>query len=217
MTELMAVYSAQMSYYRTAVQSEAGVEAVDPVMSSALVEFAALAASIPYIGPLQYPLPKTLVESGVALSVGKVLKARGLSTEVIGRVIIGAFRESQRGISADQHLKDGAMQFTERYYEIQESMAAVSHQRRHEGDWVYDFITGSDTRFDWGLDFTECGILKLFRAHGMTELVPYICVLDFLISELQGTGLQRCGTLAAGADRCDFRYKQGRPVVVPAV
>lgn len=216
--DLIAVYSEQLPWYRAAVSAVAGTKWVEPVLAVSLAEFVALAPSIPYIGPLQYPLPKTLAESGVALSFGKALRTRGMATAEIGRVILAAFRESQRDIPARQQREQGEMQFSGRFHQIQESMAQASHRSCRPGDWVYDFIeAGCDDSFDWGLDFTECGILKLYQAQGMPELVPYLCMLDFLVSDLQGTGLKRHGTLAAGADRCDFRYKKDRPVRIPAV
>lgn len=216
-SELIGVFAEQMPHYRAALGAVFGGGAVDPVTEAALVAFTNMAPTIPYIGPLQYPLPKTLAESCVALGFGKVLQSQGSGTPAIGQVIVEAFRESQRGISREQHLRDGERQFTDASYRVQASMAEASHRRHHSGDWVFDFISGNGDGFDWGLDFTECGILKFFRRHGMTELMPYICVLDFVISDLQGTGLQRSGTLADGASRCDFRYRKGRPVQVPVL
>jgi hypothetical protein len=41
------------------------------------------------------------------------------------------------------------------------------------------------------------------------ELSPYLCPVDILYSEALGWGLTRTMTLAEGAEKCDFRFKQG--------
>jgi len=64
LNELIGVYAEQMPYYRAALKAAVDGDTVDPVIGTARVEFINLAPAISYVGPLQYPLPKTLAESG---------------------------------------------------------------------------------------------------------------------------------------------------------
>ena len=90
--------------------------------------------------------------------------------------------------------------------------ASKSQERAHPADWVFSFVEGDGEEFDWGIDFTECRIVKFFRAQGAGELAPYLCLGDFPISDAFGTGLIRNTTIAEGGDRCDFRFKRGREI-----
>ena len=73
-------------------------------------------------------------------------------------------------------------------------------------------MDGDGRNFDYGVDYTECAICKFYHAEDADELVPYVCLLDYPVSKALGTGMARTTTLADGAERCDFRFKPGRPV-----
>jgi hypothetical protein len=79
---------------------------------------------------------------------------------------------------------------------------------------VCTFVEGDGEAFDYGLDVTECGICKFYRAHGAGGLAPYMCLSDYVVSRAFGRGLVRYKTIAEGAEVCDFRYKQGRETFV---
>ena len=42
--------------------------------------------------------------------------------------------------------------------------------------------------------------MKFYAAQGMVDLVPYQCVQDFIVSDLQGTGLTRQGNTGRRGD-----------------
>jgi hypothetical protein len=90
--------------------------------------------------------------------------------------------------------------------------ALRSQERAYPEDWVFDFVEGDGKEFDWGIDYTECGIVKFFRAQGAEELAPYMCLADYPMSEAFDTGLVRNTTIAGGSERCDFRFKRGREI-----
>jgi hypothetical protein len=77
---------------------------------------------------------------------------------------------------------------------------------------VLTFVEGDGKSFDFGVDYTECGIVKYYRAQNADELAPYLCLGDFPLSQVLGTGLVRTTTLARGGPWCDFRFKNGRPI-----
>jgi hypothetical protein len=56
-----------------------------------------------------------------------------------------------------------------------------------------------------------CALLKYFTAHAAPEVVPILCRLDELTARyMRGVKLERTGTIAMGARRCDFRYVSTR-------
>jgi ubiquinone biosynthesis protein len=57
-------------------------------------------------------------------------------------------------------------------------------------------------------DCTKCPVAEFFDAHNNSELcVQTWCRLDFPLAEKWGGQLQRSGTIASGAARCDFRWR----------
>ena len=56
-----------------------------------------------------------------------------------------------------------------------ERAARRSQARRYPGDWVFERIDGDGETFDFGIDYTECGIVKYLHAQGADELCPYGC------------------------------------------
>ena len=105
----------------------------------------------------------------------------------------------------------GGFSFTRFAIEGMKRAAAESQRRLYPGDWVYTVMEGDGKDFDYGMDFTECAICKLYHAHGADELTPYVCSIDHITSEAFGQGIRRTMTLAEGAAKCDFRYKKGGP------
>ncbi len=57
-------------------------------------------------------------------------------------------------------------------------------------------------------DCTKCPVAEFFGHHKASDLcVQTWCRLDFPLAEKWGGQLQRTGTIASGAARCDFRWK----------
>jgi hypothetical protein len=182
-------------------------------ISAARSHFEDLIAEIPYVGPLSYPLPSTLAESAVSLSFYKIMKETGLSVKEAGEVIVNAFREGLKNSPPEELQRQGAGMFSEEFYRIQAYAAGESQKKRFPGDWIFSFLRGKPGEgFDWGWDFTECAILKFYKSQGAMELLPFLCVQDLIISELQATGLERTSTLCDGPV-CNFRYRRGRAVI----
>lgn len=82
-----------------------------------------------------------------------------------------------------------------------------SHQRKYKNDWVVDILPGNDT-YSLGYNYYECGICKLYQDEGCPELAQYLCRMDFVLADIMDMKLVRTGTLAEGAEYCDFRYSK---------
>lgn len=59
----------------------------------------------------------------------------------------------------------------------------------------------------FGLDVERCVMSDLMRAHDESALCEAVlCAQDLLMADRRGDSLVRTTTLAAGGDRCDFRF-----------
>ncbi|MHB8752656.1 MAG: AarF/UbiB family protein, partial [Aggregatilineales bacterium] len=59
-----------------------------------------------------------------------------------------------------------------------------------------------------GFDCLRCPVAEYFASHNLSELcVQTFCKLDFPLAEQWGATLERTGTIASGAPRCDFRWR----------
>jgi hypothetical protein len=62
--------------------------------------------------------------------------------------------------------------------------------------------------FGYGVDILECGICKLFQKHDAHKYASILCEVDKVTTSLAGLEMIRTGTIAYGAEKCDFRYKR---------
>lgn len=56
------------------------------------------------------------------------------------------------------------------------------------------------------IDITECAMLKLAEDNNVRNLLPGICRMDYLFSNLMGNGFERTKTLGDGDNCCNCRY-----------
>lgn len=68
----------------------------------------------------------------------------------------------------------------------------------------------------FGMNITQCAICRLAGKHDMSSMVPYICSIDGMLSEMLGWGLKRTQTIAGGAKHCDFVFRKGAPTELEA-
>ena len=59
----------------------------------------------------------------------------------------------------------------------------------------------------YGIDILECGICKLYNKHNYNKFASILCEIDHITTSLAGLEMVRMGTIANGAQKCDFRYK----------
>ncbi len=85
--------------------------------------------------------------------------------------------------------------------------ATDSFRRFPFGPPGYDMVDVPAEAGVVAFDVRRCPVAEYFRAQGLAELcVEAWCDLDIALAEKWGARLERTGTLAGGADRCDFRW-----------
>lgn len=184
-------------------------ESAQVLLAATWGEYQALLPELPYIGGEENFNTENLEMAAYCLAMYRALQARGQRLEQVGRILYetaeAIFSYPKWALEAMGRLKYGKS-----YEKTLRVQAAQSQQGQYSGDWVFSFVEGDGREFDYGLDFAECGICKLYRAQGCDELTPYLCLSDEVSSRMFNRGLVRYKTLAEGAEVCDFRYKRGR-------
>jgi hypothetical protein len=205
--------SKAVKHMRKAAAAIHGDEFADEIVSETILEFEALVPEIPYIGGKKNRLSsEALIPSIACVALYRVLKKRGKTVEDAGEIIDGIIQSQFDSMPGWLIYLVGRYRSSKLYIRKMEKQAAISQERRYPGDWVFSIVDGDGKEFDYGIDFTECGVCKFFSTHDAEELIPYMCAVDFPVSKALNTGLVRTTTLAEGADKCNFRFKREREV-----
>lgn len=183
-----------------------GERLTDLLAMEARQEFEALIPQLPYIGGGRNPHTPLIVGAAMFLALYRPLKARGRPVEEIGALASEAVETVYGLFPRFLFPLYGRRTFSRHARRRARKRALESQERRYPGDWVYTVVEGDGSTFDWGLDYVECGICKLYHAQRADEFTPYLCRLDFIASAWFEWGLGRTMTLAAGDEKCDFRF-----------
>jgi hypothetical protein len=186
------LYKGLAALARDSFASLVGASEMEAFEADAAREFEALIDDIPYAERPGHAMALPALASGVLLAFYKAARARGYSAHEFGRALHEApFPDLPE--SRDAHRHD----------------AAESQQSAAPNEFVWEFLDGEGQELDYGYNIKSCAICHLYGRHDAMELVPYMCAIDDKMSAAQGTGLRRTGTIALGADRCDFRFRKG--------
>ena len=166
-----------------------------------LDEYRSLIPQVPYVGGRRNQWSSNLAASAWALAAYRVALRHGGDAQDVGKVAYDYARRMAGRVPRPLRARMLGPRSARA-----ERQARWTRQRRYRGDWVCEFVDGAGQPFDFGLDITECGIVKFLHAQGADALTPYLCHLDYVFAEAAGAGLTRTKTLAWGCDRCDFRF-----------
>ena len=209
-TALLKELDDNFPYFAGVLGKEYDAVEIEAIRYEGQQAFEALIPQLPYIGGDMNMLTTNLIQSAWCLALYQALQPRDKTAEDVGRIIYQAVEAMMNAYPRGFSRLGGIIQMSSLSLEDLKVSAEVSHQRLYPGDWVFDVVEGKGETFDWGIDYSECGICKFFQTQGAPELTPYLCLLDFPMSEATDSGLTRTETLANGDQRCNFRYKWGR-------
>jgi hypothetical protein len=181
----------------------------DTLLRESLAEFERLIPELPYIGGKDNPLTGNLVSSAGALSVYRVMLRHGRSIEETGELLYRLMEAWIRRYPGFVRHLMGRYYLSRLSQRQSKKRSALSQQHRYLDDWVRIHVDGDGQTFEWGTDYTECGIVKFLHSQGADELAPYLCLLDYALLGALGIELVRTQTLANGDEKCDFRFKWG--------
>jgi hypothetical protein len=181
---------------RPALEAHFGTAGTAELVREARWEFGILLPAIPYIGGRRNPLTRNLHTAAIFLALHRVLARAGLTNDEIGRLFLDLTEAWLRSYPGWLLRLLGWWLCTPWYLRSVRRRAAASQARRYPGDWVYAFVPGDGRTFDWGIDYTGCGIVKLCQTLGVAGFARYLCPLDAPLSRACGLGLTRTQTLA---------------------
>jgi hypothetical protein len=207
-----------LPHFRRFVAQAYGSELADIVVKETLEQFAALLPQLPYIGGDENRLTENLYLSAAMLAFYQALKVHGKPVEEVARIIYLGTESMYSSFPFNAMLWwEGRRTFSRQRFERLQCGAAASQRHQYSGDWVYNFVEGDGKTFLFGVDYTECGIVKYLEEQGASELAPYLCWLDYPMSAAMRIGLIRTVTLAQGGEKCNFRFCrwQDRAEVIP--
>jgi len=212
--QFMKAFEKSLGFAKPTVSSWLGEEQVNRFMREARQEYEALMPRIPYIGNngllLSFFIPTTRY-----LAMYRALQSQGRTVEDAGRLtyLIGKGEAKAYPYIVRRFME--YLWFSRLFRALIKRWQIRSHQGRHPGASVIEYVEGDGEEFDYGVDYIECAVCKFLRAENALELTPYSCAIDKPVSELMGWGLTRLKTLAEGYPRCEFRFKKGGETNVP--
>lgn len=207
---LMDDFDAVMKPARKWIVELCGETEAANILQESRTTYETLLPEVPYIGGDDNSLTETLYMSAIALAFYQVMQAHGQPVEESGRILYRAMESLfnfNDPLAAAQSTNSTGKAAQDEF----RRMEKWSKQSPYADDWKLTFVEGTPD-FDFGVDYTECGIVKFYKAQQADELAPYLCLGDFPISKMLDSGLVRTTTLAHGGLLCDFRFKAGRPI-----
>jgi hypothetical protein len=214
-SKIMRQVTFALRHYRRHFAEAYGKEEGAAIAREALQGFEALLPDLPYIGGDENTNTRSLYLSAAMLAMYRSLQARGASVEEAARLIYLGTASFFTSFPTRWLMRWQGRRLLGRKLQDQRRHAAtISQQRRYPDDWVFEFVEGDGHAFDFGIDYTECGIVKYLAREGAPELAPYLCWIDYPQFAAMHLRLDRTETLAQGGQCCDFRMSRGQPVHV---
>jgi hypothetical protein len=206
--KLLEDFDQQAEWWRQQLMTAFDEAFANTMVSGARSRFKDLLPTLPYIGGDKNHLTATLLDAGRCLALYQAMRAEGKTAAQTGKVLYDAILA--RGQQVGPDATSGKRLTEEELMERRRQRAERSQRRAYPDDWVYEFVPGDGTTFDYGYDFSQCAAQKLFHRLGAHEFLGFYCFLDFAASEVWGLGLTRSKTLADGDSICNHRFKRGR-------
>jgi hypothetical protein len=164
---------------------------------------------LPDIGGKKSPFIEEMVLAAYALSFYRAMTRREIPVREIGMTLYKSFEYYLTTLPGLLRRLMGMWSlsyFMKRKYERGVTACDVG---TYPAGFVYGYVRGDGKAFDYGLDITECALLKFFTAQGVGEFTPYLCITDYCVCRSLGVGFSRTSTLASGGTTCDFRFTRG--------
>jgi len=169
-------------------------------------EFEKILSKLPYVGGDKSPYTSLMIQSAQTISFYKVIKPLDLSEREIGKLIYEIAENYAQSISSVKKWLYRRALFSKKVKNYWREWLEASQKHSYPENWVGEFIEGDGKTFDYGINFTECGWMKLISKEGAEEIAPYVCLCDYARMRAVGVEFKRTKTIANGAELCDFRF-----------
>ncbi|MFK5855340.1 MAG: L-2-amino-thiazoline-4-carboxylic acid hydrolase [Bacteroidota bacterium] len=209
--EIMAAFGEINKGVKQYLPSICNQAKADLICKDAQLELDKLIPHLPDIGESNNELNEGMIMVAISISYYKVFVRQKLSVELLGKMLydLRAFQFSEMTEEEKNAITDET--FSSKRLNEQRLWTKWSLKCIYPYNWAAQFVEGDGKEFDYGTDYVECGVVKVCHKFGADKVIPFICLMDLLESNVLGLGLQRTKTLADGDNICDFRFKRGRP------
>ncbi|NVM38177.1 MAG: L-2-amino-thiazoline-4-carboxylic acid hydrolase [Candidatus Lokiarchaeota archaeon] len=179
---------------------------VEDITKQAYNELENLLSRLPYVGGDKSPFTSLMIQSAETIAFYKAYKSLGLSEREMGKLIYETAEIYSHSISSLKKWLYRKAIFSEKMKNYWRNWLIKSKKHLFFENWVGDFVESDSKSFNYGINFTECGWLKLVDKESAGDVAPYACLCDYARMRALGIGFKRTKTIAAGADMCDFRF-----------
>lgn len=182
------------------------------IVDLALKELDGVLPIVPYAGGDTGRMTPFFKQGAGVIALGRALRSLHAPQSVIGLLMRAVFLAKFYELREEERRDLGRSWLSSESQAYLRKEAERSQRRENPGDFVYQFVEGSDVGpegrpFDFGLDYLECGFCKMCRTGGDEDLLPHICAMDKESYGIRGVDLQRSTTLAGGDAQCNFRFR----------
>jgi len=207
--KLMKDFSKEIEVTRDMLKRKFSEAKINELFDQMKTEYEKIIPEIPYIGGTKNPFSSLLVGGISSLAMFRVLEKEGFTLRGIGEFYY-EFRDIHNTIRKDNLEKIGKdpaqYPFESTYVDFAKKLCEASKLRNYPDDWVADYVEGDRKTFEWGFDFYECGLHKVFKRLDAEKFVSFFCLADFSEANILGFGFSRTQSLGFGAPMCDHRY-----------
>jgi len=207
--KLMKNFSKEIEVTRDMLKRKFSEAKINEMFNQMKTEYEKIIPEIPYIGGTKNPFSSLLVGGMSSLAMFRVLEREGFTLRDIGEFYY-EFRDIHNTIRKHKLEKIGKdpaqYPFEISYIDWAKKSCEISKLRNYPDDWVADYVEGDGKIFEWGFNFHECGLHKVFKRLDAEKFIPFFCLSDFSEANILGFGFSRTQSLGFGAPMCDHRY-----------
>lgn len=189
--------------------SDLDASTIDIIIQKAQIELEKLLSKLPFVGGDKSPFTPLMIQSAMTIAFYKASTSLKLSERELGKFIYQVAALHAQSISTIKKWINRKIIFSKKGKNYWKTWLRETQKREYPENWAGVFIESDNNSFDYGFDFTECGMIKLAQEENVEEIVPYACLCDYARMRAFGIGFKRTKTLIAGEDSCDFRFVKG--------
>lgn len=211
-SQLLGEFQGVLQGAQAMLTPEIGSNRAQAIVQEATARFQKLLPDLPEVGGEQNVNAEFIPIAAWYASLLPAMQVQNLSAERTGKLIYDLNHFDYASQQAAVLQAEGDKLFSPASLQRWRQWTTDSQKKEFSANWVARFIEGDDEFFDFGIEYSECGVVKYLHSQNAASVAPYVCINDFLKSKAIGSGLERTKTIAAGDGYCNFRYKKGRPV-----
>ena len=180
---------------------------VDGILAEMRASYEALIPDIPFIGKNNFHL-QWVIPNMEKLAEYIVARNYGISADVFSRMYIKRATYDLLAQPEEDRKMIGQMQFGPVAETLMRYVAFRSQLKLFPDDYILSFVPGDGKNFDWGLDYTQCTNVIVYKKFDALEvLYPMVCAMDYVAGMTMHVGYYRTKTLVKGDSICDLRWK----------